>query len=189
MCRIPCRYTVWREIPRDNAPCPDDTAVANCYPRAYDNIRPKPAGISDPDRLCIAQPSADSVTASQRRSLFCHKRVTGRDDGYIRANITAVPNGYFGIILHREIKVDKALIPDSGVTAIVKSNRSLQKRTVAELCQQLTQDLITAFQRIFSQSIVLFAQCMSFLLHSNQLLVVRRKQLSFQNLIFFLQAN
>jgi len=72
-----------------------------------------------------------------------------------------VANLHVGVVLDGEVKVDEAVAPDLGVTAVVEADRPQQGGALPYFSQQLGQDALPGLPVLLVKGVVLLAEPMA----------------------------
>ncbi len=133
-CRDSCCKGIGRNVVCDNTARIDNTVVTYSYARAYYDICPKPAVVSDFDRPGITEETFDPVAADHAPPFFRKHRIHRRDDRHVRPKVIIIHGRYPCIILYGKVEIHKAALTDLCVTAIVKANKPEHPCAFIDLC-------------------------------------------------------
>ena len=111
--------------------------------------------------------------------------VQGGDDGHVGSKIAVVANFHPGVVLDGEVKVDKAVAPDLGVTAVVEADRAQQGGALPDFSQQLGQDVLSGLAVLLVKGVVVLAEPVALPLFLHQLRGPGLEKLSAENPFLF----
>ena len=112
-------------------------------------------------RLGVAQEPLHPVAAEDAPALVGLHGVQRGDDSYIGPKIAVVANLHVGVVLDGEVKVDEAVAPDLGVTAVVEADRPQQDGALPDFPQQRGQDAFPGLPVLLVKGVVLLAEPMA----------------------------